>query len=175
MAPDLERELERTTALRGFRYGLHDFVAAVGGTEALKRHNDNTQATYLKQGLIDRKTKELLIVLACVASGKLVSHIQIHMHAAQKAGATPEEIMEALNFVGSWIGIRRVLGLEAWRATFRPDIPTIDRVVELKGVESRGSCGPVCPGGASAGGTGGGADAAGLARRGPAGARGRLR
>ena len=26
MAPDLEQELERTTALRGFRYGLHDFV-----------------------------------------------------------------------------------------------------------------------------------------------------
>ena len=54
------------------------------------------------------------------------------MHAAHKAGATPEEIMEALNFVGSWIGIRRILGLEAWRATFRPDLPTIDRVVELK-------------------------------------------
>jgi len=104
----------------------------VGGAEALQRHNDNTQATYLKPGLIDRKTKELLIIVACVASGDLVSHIQIHMHAAQKAGATPEEIMEALNFVGSWIGIRRLLGLEAWRATFRPDLPTIDRVVELK-------------------------------------------
>ena len=53
------------------------------------------------------------------------------MHAAQKAGATPEEIMEALNFVGSWIGVRRLLGLEAWRATFAPT-STIDRVVELK-------------------------------------------
>ena len=73
-----------------------------------------------------------LIIVACVASGDLVSHIQIHMHAAQKAGATPEEIMEALNFVGSWIGVRRLLGLEAWRATFRPDLPTIDRVMELK-------------------------------------------
>jgi len=36
--------------------------------------------------------------------------------------------MEVLNFVGSWIGVRRLLGLEAWRATFRPDLPTIDRV-----------------------------------------------
>lgn len=132
MPTELEKELERTTALRGFRYGLHDFVAAVGGVEALKRHNDNTQANYLKQGLIDRKTKELLIIVACVASGDLVSHIQIHMHAARKAGATPEEVMEALNLVGGWIGIRRAIGLEAWRATFRPDIPTIDRVVELR-------------------------------------------
>jgi hypothetical protein len=35
--------------------------------------------------------------------------------------------MEALNFVGSWIGVRQLLGLEAWRATYRPDLPTIDR------------------------------------------------
>jgi len=133
MAPDLERELERTTALRGFRYGLHDFVAAVGGAEALKRHNDNTQATYLKQGLIDRKTKELLIIVACVASGDLVSHIQLHMHAAHKAGATPEEIMEVLDLVGGWTGsVHKAKGLEAWRATFRPDLPPIDRVVELR-------------------------------------------
>jgi len=47
------------------------------------------------------------------------------MHAAQKAGATPEEIMEALNFVGSWIGVRRLLGLEAWRATFAPTSPRL--------------------------------------------------
>jgi len=132
MSTDLDRELERTTALRGFRYGLHDFVGALGGAEALKRHNDNTEANYLKQGLVDRKTKELLIIVACVASGDLVSHIQIHMHAAHKAGATPEEVMEALNLVGGWVGIRKAVGLEAWRATFRPDIPTIDRVVELR-------------------------------------------
>ena len=35
MATDLERELERTTALRSFRYGLHDFMVAVGRVEAL--------------------------------------------------------------------------------------------------------------------------------------------
>jgi len=64
-------------------------------------------------------------IVACVTSGDLVSHIQIHMHAAQKAGATPEEIMEALNFVGSWIGVRRLLGLEAWRATFAPTSPRL--------------------------------------------------
>ena len=40
--------------------------------------------------------------------------------------------MEALNLMGSWIGICEAVGLEAWRATFRPDIPTIDRMVELR-------------------------------------------
>ena len=30
MSTDLDRELERTTALRGFRFGLHDFVGHLG-------------------------------------------------------------------------------------------------------------------------------------------------
>lgn len=127
-----ERELERVTRLRGFRYGLHDFLAELD-VNALKAVNDHVEATYLNESLLDRKTKELLIMVACVAQGDLVSHIQIHMHAAHKAGATPEEIMEALDLVGGWSGsVNKTKGLEAWRATFRPDIPTIDRVVELR-------------------------------------------
>ena len=130
---EVAKELERTTQMRGFRYGLHDFVAALGGAEALKRHNDNTQGHYLKDAKIDRKTKELLIVVACMACHDLVSHMQLHMHAAHRAGASPEEIMEAINLVGDWTGnVAKIKALEAWRATFRPDIPTIDRVVELR-------------------------------------------
>lgn len=130
---ELAQELERTTRMRGFRYGLHDFVAAVGGAEALKRHNNNTQGHYLSDAKIDRKTKELLIIVACMARHDLVSHLQIHMHAARQAGASPEEIMESINLVSGWTGnVVKIIGLEAWRATFRPDIPTIDRVVELR-------------------------------------------
>jgi 4-carboxymuconolactone decarboxylase len=133
MSSDLEKELERTTAIRGFRYGLHDFVGLVHGAEALKKHNDQTEANYLNPSLLDRKTKELLIMAVCVAKHDLVSHLQLHMHAAQKAGASPEEVLEAINLVGGWIGnVDKINGLEAWRATFRPDIPTIDRVVELR-------------------------------------------
>ena len=133
MSTDIEKELERTTQLRGFRYGLHDFEAQLLGAEHLRKHNDRTEANYLKKSLLDRKTKELAIIIACVAQRDLVSHIQLHMHAAQKAGATPEEILELLDLVGGWIGaVAKIGGLEAWRATFRPDIPTIDRVVELR-------------------------------------------
>ncbi len=52
---ELQQELERTTSLRGFRYGLHEFVAAVGGVEALEDHNES--ASYDKPSLIDRNTK----------------------------------------------------------------------------------------------------------------------
>lgn len=133
MADDMERELERTTALRGFRYGLHDFLAQVRGVDVLKKHNDEMEATYLKKGLVDRKTKELLILVACIVQRDSVTHMQLHMHAAHKAGASPEEILAAIDLLGTWIGgISRIFALEAWRATFRPDIPTIDRIVELR-------------------------------------------
>ena len=132
MTTEKEAELERVTRLRGFRYGLHDFLAELD-LNALKQVNDHVEATYVNESLLDRKTKELLIMVACVGMGDLVSHLQIHMHAANKAGATPEEIMEVLNLAGGWIGnVHKAIGLEAWRATFRPDIPTIDRVVELR-------------------------------------------
>lgn len=133
MASEMERELERTTALRGFRYGLHDFIAQVRGVDVLKKHNDEMEATYLNKSLIDRKTKELLIIVACIVQRDSIPHMQLHMHAANKAGASPEEILAVIDLLGTWIGgVARVFALEAWRATFRPDIPTIDRVVELR-------------------------------------------
>ena len=133
MAVDLAQELKRTTELRGFRFGLHDFVAKLKGADALKKHNDATEANYLKKGKIDRKTKELSIVVVCAALKDSAAHMQCHMHAATKAGATPEEILELLELTGRWMdSVARINAFESWRAAFRPDIPTINRVVELK-------------------------------------------
>ena len=132
MATDKAQELERVTRLRGFRYGLHDFLAEVD-LDALKKVNDHVESEYVNPSLLDRKTKELLILAACIAQKDEVSHLQIHMHAATKAGATKEELWEAIDLIGGWVGsVARAKGLEAWRATFRPDLPTIERVVELR-------------------------------------------
>ena len=87
MTTGKEAELERTTRLRGFRYGLHDFLAELD-LNALKAVNDHVEANYVNESLLDRRTKELLIMVACVAQGDLVSHLQTHIHAAHKAGAT---------------------------------------------------------------------------------------
>ena len=124
MPVDLEQELKRTAELRGFRFGLHDFVAQVHGTDALKKHNDATEANYLKKGKLDRKLKELAIVVACIALKDSAVHLHCHMHAAQKAGITPEEMLELIELVGRWTdSVARINGLEAWRAAFRPDVP----------------------------------------------------
>ena len=71
--------------------------------------------------------------MACIAEKDTVEHLKVHMHAANKAGASPEELLEAIMLVGGWVGnVSRANGLEAWRATFRPDLPSIDRAVELR-------------------------------------------
>jgi alkylhydroperoxidase/carboxymuconolactone decarboxylase family protein YurZ len=132
-------ELERCTKLRSFRHGSHDFVAALRGAGALKKHNDNTLRNYLSPdskdvpGLsIDPKTKELLVIVACIAQNDRVAHMQCHMWAAHKAGASPDEILAVIYFIGQFVGgIAKLNGLEAWRATFRPDLPSVDRVAEL--------------------------------------------
>lgn len=131
---DIEYELERTTRLRGFRYGIHEFLAAVD-LDGLRRTNDRMEREYTNKesSLIDRKTMELLIIAANVAQGDVVSHLQIHLHAATRAGATEDELLEVLTFLMPWISLPRyAIGLEAWRGLFRPDLPTIDRVAELR-------------------------------------------
>jgi alkylhydroperoxidase/carboxymuconolactone decarboxylase family protein YurZ len=139
MATELEKEYERCVNLRGFRYGIHEFEAALYGVEALKKWNDSTEQNYLKHEskkvpgvVIDRKMKELLAVVACVAQKDKTSHIVCHMWAAHKAGCSAEEMMAIIYHIIPWVGgVAKLTALEAWRATFRPDIPSIDRVCEL--------------------------------------------
>jgi 4-carboxymuconolactone decarboxylase len=132
MTPEQEQELERTLELRGFRHGLHDFLAEVD-LPTLRETNDRTEREYVAESLLDRKTKELFILGLCLAQNDHVSHLQIHLHAAVQAGATPDELWEAIGLARNWVGLPAVItGLEAWRATFRPDLPTLDRVVELR-------------------------------------------
>ena len=125
------REKERVTKISGFRVGHHDFLAEVN-FDALKRRNDRWEAAHKNQSLEDRKNEELRRIAGYVALRNSVPHIQIHVHAAHQAGATAEEIYEVIEEAGGWAGgDARQNGMEAWRLVFRPDLPTIARVVEL--------------------------------------------
>ena len=133
MATEREKQAEkdRVTRISGFRVGYHDFLAEVD-LEALKRRNDRWEAEHRHQSLLDRKTEELIRIAAYVAMRNPPHHIQIHVHAAHKAGATPEELYQVIDSAGGWAGgAARQNGMEAWRLVFRPDLPTIARVVEL--------------------------------------------
>lgn len=133
MATDAEKQAERDRVLQnsGFRVGMHDFLSEVD-IEALRGRNDGWERDHGGQSLFDRKTEELIRIAAYVAMRNPVYHIQIHVHAAHQAGATPEEIYDVIRMAGSWAGgAAGQNGMEAWRLVFRPDLPTIFRVSDL--------------------------------------------
>ena len=69
------------------------------------------------QRLLDRKTKELLQIVVEAALRADVEQIQAHVRVALQEGATPQEILEALQAVIAPMGalaFRR--GLQAWAA-----------------------------------------------------------
>ena len=126
-----QAELRRVTKIGGFRAGLHEFLAEMD-FDALKERNDRWEAKQRAQTRLERKTEEFIRIAAYVALRHSVPMIQIHVHAAHQAGATPEEILEVINSVGKWSGnASLLLGLEAWRLIFRPDIPTLFRAAKL--------------------------------------------
>ena len=72
MPVDKEAELSRVTNLRGFRYGLHDFLAEVD-PDFLKAVNDTVETQYINTQTLDRKTKENAIIDQVMQNRKLIS------------------------------------------------------------------------------------------------------
>src|SRR5207244_8860696 len=125
-----QAEKERVTRISGFRVGYHDFLAEVD-LEALKRRNDRWEAEHRHQSLLDRKTEELIRIAAYVAMRNPPHHIQIHVHSAHKAGATPEEIYHVIDSVGGWAGgAARKNWLEDWWLVFRHALHSIYTVLD---------------------------------------------
>ena len=85
--------------------------------EWAKKYGAFIEATYTGQRLLDRKTKELLQIVVEAALRADVGQIQAHVRLALDEGATPQEIMEALQAVIAPMGalaFRR--GIQAWAA-----------------------------------------------------------
>ena len=126
-----QAERERVTRLSGFRVGWHDFQSEVA-FDALKKRNDEYEARHGQQSALGRKTDEMIRMAAYIAMKNPVHMIQIHVHGAHKAGATAEELYDLINFVGDMAGgAARQMGMEAWRLTFRPELPPILRISDL--------------------------------------------
>ena len=117
MATDEARAfLEKTAQNRGYTLEMHRIMADADLEWALKYH-EFIDATYTGQRTLDRKTKELLQVAVEAALRADVEQIQAHIRVALQEGATPTEILEALQCVIMPMGalaFRR--GLQAWAA-----------------------------------------------------------
>ena len=108
--------LEQAAQNRGYTLEMHRIMAAAD-LEWARKYNDFIEATYTGQRTLDRKTKELLQIVVEAALRADVEHIQLHVKLALQEGATPREILEALQAVIAPMGalaFRR--GVQAWAA-----------------------------------------------------------
>ena len=113
---EIEAFLENAQRERGYSLEMHRILAEAD-LEWVKKYNAFIEATYTGQRLLDRKTKELLQVVVEAALRADVDQIQAHIKVALREGATPEEILEALQTVIMPMGglaFRR--GVQAWAA-----------------------------------------------------------
>ncbi len=113
---EIEAFLENAQRERGYSLEMHRILAEAD-LEWVKKYNAFIEATYTGQRLLDRKTKELLQVVVEAALRADVDQIQAHIRVALREGATPEEILEALQTVIMPMGglaFRR--GVQAWAA-----------------------------------------------------------
>ena len=113
---DVQAFLEKTQQSRGYTLEMHR-IMAVADLEWAEKYSDFIEATYTGQRLLDRKTKELLQIVVEAALRADVEQIQAHVRVALQEGATPREILEALQAVIAPMGalaFRR--GLQAWAA-----------------------------------------------------------
>ncbi len=113
---DARSFLQRTQQNRGYILEMHR-IMATADLEWAKKYDEFIEASYTGQRLLDRKTKELLQIVVEAALRADVEQIQAHVRVALQEGATPREILEALQAVIAPMGalaFRR--GLQAWAA-----------------------------------------------------------
>ena len=113
---ETEAILEHAQQDRGYVLEMHRIMAEAD-IEWVKKYNEFIEATYTGQRLLDRKTKELLQVVVEAALRADQDQIQAHIRVALREGATPQEVLEALQAVIMPMGglaFRR--GVQAWAA-----------------------------------------------------------
>lgn len=118
--PNLTEEaqayLDKSEQTRGYTLDMHRIMASADFAW-LTEYNNFIEATYTGQRNLDRKTKELLQVVVETALRADVEQIQEHIRLAMDEGATPREVLEAMESVVAPMGalaFRR--GIQAWAA-----------------------------------------------------------
>lgn len=99
---------------RGYVLESHKMLAE-HDLDVLKAVNEVATACYLKERLLDERTKELLFIVSMTCLKLPKRQIQNHIKLALDLGVTPQEILEAIETVLPEAGIPTLsYGVEAW-------------------------------------------------------------
>jgi 4-carboxymuconolactone decarboxylase len=121
-ANQLEKQeyIDEMVRRRGYVLDYHK-VMVQQDLPVLKAADALVSAAYLDQRLLDRKTKELIFIVSLTVMRAEKPHITSHIRAALKAGATPEEILEAIEISLPEAGVVAFQwGVDAWREVVQP-------------------------------------------------------
>lgn len=132
---DAQLYIDDMVRRRGYVLDYHRVMAAED-FPVLKAANDLVSAAYLSERLLDRKTKELLFVLSLTVLRGDREHIASHIRVALQSGATPREVLEAIEIALPEAGVVAFQhGFEVWRDVVgaRGLEPSADVVAELAG------------------------------------------
>jgi len=120
-ADDPQAYLDEMVAARGYVLDYHKGLA-LADFPVLKATNELIEAAYLRERTLDRKTKELLFVVALVVSRASKAHLQSHIRAALSHGASPRQVLEAIEITLPEAGVVAFQdGFEAWREVIGTD------------------------------------------------------
>ena len=107
--------VEDLVGRRGYALMYHR-VLAKQDLAVLKAVDNLVSAAYLEQRTLDRKTKELLFVLSLTVMRGDPAHIASHIRVALEVGATPTEILEAIEIALPEAGVVAFQhGFDVWR------------------------------------------------------------
>jgi 4-carboxymuconolactone decarboxylase len=118
MPEEQSGDLSSLERARGYTLPLHR-VLAEQDPDVLKAYEGMMRALYFADRRLDGKTKELIYVTVLVALGAAEEHIVAHMEKAQREGADPQDVLQAIELLIPAAGVARAsVGFEIWRRVF---------------------------------------------------------
>lgn len=120
---DVDALLLETEPCRGYVLDLHKTLARLDPA-LLEDYDAFLDGTFVAEGTLDRRVKELLYVGALTAQGTDEADLVAHMRAAVTNGATEREVLEVLEQMLGPAGVLRfVAGLQAFSQAFPNGAP----------------------------------------------------
>ena len=115
-APSAEAQeyIDELAARRGYAFPLHRVLAGAD-LDVLKAMDGVVSTAYLDERTLDKRTKELLFILSLTVLRAPQTQIATHIRLALEAGASPREVLEAIEIALPEAGIVAFQhGVETW-------------------------------------------------------------
>ncbi len=138
MATDADKQayVDNMVRSRGYVLDYHKYMANAD-FEVLQAANGLVSAAYLKDRLLDRRTKELIFIVSLTVMRSSKAHIQSHIRVALELGVSAQEILEAIEIALPEAGVVAFQeGFDAWREV--TDSPAVEPTVAVSLAQAEG-------------------------------------